>query len=165
VVAAAARRRLAEFDPDLTVVTAEPLTEWVAGTIAQQRFRARLMGAFAVLAGVLAIMSVYGVISRSVSRRMRELGIRMALGARDGSVLALVVSDSFRLSAIGIAVGLLASLAVTRLLQSLLFGVRVTDPLTYTFMALLLSTMAIVAALGPARRALRADPVHALRAE
>src|SRR5919108_29096 len=119
-VAAAARKRIAEIDPELPVVAAEPLTEWVAGTIAQQRFRARLMGAFAVLAGILAVMSVYGVISRSVARRMREMGIRVALGAPRGSVLGLVISESLRLTITGIACGLLVSLAVVRLLQSLL---------------------------------------------
>jgi ABC-type antimicrobial peptide transport system permease subunit len=164
-VAAAARKRIAEIDPELPVVAAEPITEWIAGTIAQQRFRARLMGAFAVLAGILAVMSVYGVISRFVARRMREMGIRMALGAPHGSVLGLVLSESVRLTTMGIACGLLVSLAVMRLLQSMLFGVRVTDPLTYAAIAVLLVSMAVLAALGPAQRALHADPVHALRAE
>jgi predicted permease len=164
-LAGAARRRIGEIDAGLAIVSAGPLTDWVAGTIAQQRFRARLMAAFAVLAALLAVMSVYGVISRSVARRMREMGIRAALGAPLGNVVRLVIAESLRLSSLGIACGLLASLALTQLLQSMLFGVRVTDPLTYASIAVLLGGLAVLAALAPARRALRADPVQALRAE
>jgi ABC-type antimicrobial peptide transport system permease subunit len=123
---------------------------------------AAIMGALGL---VLAVMGVYGIVSFAVSGRTQEIGIRMALGAEARDILKLVARQGLQLVLVGLAVGLLAAWALTRTMASLLFGISATDPLTYAMVAILLSTVAVAACWIPARRALRVDPMVALRYE
>jgi ABC-type antimicrobial peptide transport system permease subunit len=131
----------------------------------RRRLNLWLFGAFALLALTLAAVGVYGVISYTVAQRTREIGIRMALGAERGAVAALVVRHGLGLAALGAAVGLGGALALTRLMESLLFGVGTADPLTFAAAPLVLIAVAAVACLVPARRASRVDPTVTLRYE
>ena len=124
-----------------------------------------LTGLFALIALLLATIGIYGVISWSVTERTHELGIRLALGAKAGDVFKLVIGYGMRLVLIGVAIGLMASLVVTRLMKSLLFGVSASDPTTFAFIALLLVVTALLACWIPARRATKVDPMIALRYE
>ena len=124
-----------------------------------------LLGAFAGIALVLSAMGVYSVLSYSVARRTREIGVRVALGARRGDVLRLVVFDGARLAALGIAAGLGAALSLTQVMAGLLYGVRATDPATLGAVAMLLAAASLVAGYVPVRRATAVDPVVALRYE
>jgi ABC-type antimicrobial peptide transport system permease subunit len=127
------------------------------------RLAASLLGGFGVLALVLAAIGVYGVVAYSVSQRTREIGIRMALGARPGDVLRMVLRQGMVLAAAGLVVGLVGAVAATRLLESLLYEVSATDVGTYTAVSLLLTAVVFVACVVPAWRAARVDPVRALR--
>jgi ABC-type antimicrobial peptide transport system permease subunit len=120
---------------------------------------------FAALAVGLASMGIYGVISYLVGERTREIGIRMALGARQGEVLRQILGESMKMTMIGILIGLLASLGLTRLMANLLFGVSATDPLTFAGVGIILTVVALAACVVPARRAMRVDPIVALRYE
>jgi ABC-type antimicrobial peptide transport system permease subunit len=124
-----------------------------------------LLSGFGTLALLLAAVGLYGVISYAVSRRTREVGIRMALGARHGDVLGLVVGEGFRLALIGVAVGLAAAFGATRFLGGMLYRVSPTDPLTFVLVPAVLTAVAVVASYVPARRASRVDPMTALRYE
>lgn len=135
------------------------------GAIAPRRFQAALLGAFAALALTLAIVGVYGVLSYAVTERTHDIGVCMALGAGRLDVLGLVLGRAVRLVGAGIGLGLVASLGLTRLLSSLLYGVKPSDPFTYAAVSLLLMTVAVLAAYLPARRAVRVDPIDALRYE
>ena len=134
-------------------------------SLGDRRFSLLLLGAFAGLAVVLALVGIYGVMSYTVAQRTREIGIRMALGAAHGRVLALVVTQGLRLAGLGLAIGVGFALALSGVLRSLLFGVTATDPLTYAAVAAALGAIALCACWLPARRAARVDPVVALRAE
>jgi putative ABC transport system permease protein len=162
---AAAKAAVAEVDKDqavFNVMTMEQrLSEWLTG----QRFNARLYGTFATLALILAVLGIYGVMSYFVSQRTREFGIRMALGADRRDVFKLVIRQAFYLSSIGIAVGIAASLGLTRLIKSQLFGVTPTDPTTAVVVCLILALVALLACYLPARRATKVDPMVALRWE
>jgi putative ABC transport system permease protein len=137
----------------------------LAATVTERRFALILFEAFGFVALVLAVVGIYGVLSGSVTERTRELGIRLALGAKTTAVLKMVLWQGLKLGAAGIALGLLGALAVTRLLQSLLFGISATDPLTFAMSALLLLSVALLACWLPALRATKIDPMVALRHE
>jgi putative ABC transport system permease protein len=124
-----------------------------------------LMLSFAVLALVLSALGTYSVLSYSISQRTQEIGVRMALGAKRGNVLRLVVGDSVRLTLLGIAVGIGAALALTRLMTDLLFGIRATDPVTFGVVTAVLVGSSLLASYIPARRAITVDPLIALRHE
>ncbi|HMF93677.1 MAG TPA: FtsX-like permease family protein, partial [Vicinamibacterales bacterium] len=141
------------------------LDDRVGAALARPRFNAMLAGAFAGAALLLAAIGVYGVLSYSVSTRMREIGVRVALGADARRVIALIVGDGMRLAIGGAAIGLLAAVALTRLLQGLLAGVAPTDPRILSFGAIVMLAVAALAAWLPARRASGVDPVVVLRQE
>jgi len=126
---------------------------------------APLLASFAGLALILSALGIYSVLSYSIAQQTREIGLRMALGAQQGNVLRLVIGGGARLAAIGIAVGLTAALTLTQLMKVLLFGVRPTDPFTFTAVIALLAVTSILACYIPARRAMRVDPIEALRCE
>jgi putative ABC transport system permease protein len=164
-LAAAVRNELRKIDRDQPITEITTLAQLRSRSVAQQRLNTLLVGLFAAIALALAAVGIYGVISYSITQRTREIGIRVALGARAGDVLRLVVGQGMALVFIGIAVGLAASFVLTRLMEGLLFGVRPTDPLTFIVIALLLSCVALLACWVPARRATKVDPMIALRCE
>ncbi len=163
-IATAARGVFRELAPDLPVRVStfgDEMGVWLA----DRRFLLLLVGVFAASALLLAAVGIYGIVAFSVARRTQEIGIRMALGAARGDVLRLVVGEGARLAAVGVAAGVVASFAVTRLVSSLLFGVSATDPATFAAVAALLAAAALGASYLPARRAVRLDPSSALRRE
>jgi len=164
-LAEAVRREVKELDASLPVANMTTLEDVVSTSVARPRFYALLLAAFASVALALAAVGLYGVIAYGVARRTREIGVRVALGARPRDVLSLVVGDGARLLGIGLGVGLALALAATRLLRGLLFGVSPTDPGSLIAVAVLLSAVALLACALPARRAARLDPVVALRTE
>jgi putative ABC transport system permease protein len=164
-LAADVRAAVHALDQDLPVTEIREMSEVVSSSAADWRFRAILLVAFGVVALFIAVIGVYGVISYSVAQRTQEIGVRMALGAVRGDVLALVVWQGMRTTLAGIAIGLIAAYGLTRLITSLLFGVSATDPVTFGGLALLLSLVGLAACLAPARRALRIDPMSALKHE
>ncbi|MGC2400484.1 MAG: FtsX-like permease family protein [Acidobacteriaceae bacterium] len=139
--------------------------EDMGGWLADRRFLLLLVGLFACIALILAGVGLYGVVAFSVAQRTREIGIRMAVGAQRSDVLRLVLGKGARMALIGVAIGIGASLAITRLMSSLFFGIGANDPLTFASVALLISLVALAASYIPARRAMRVDPVKTLRYE
>jgi putative ABC transport system permease protein len=164
-MAATVRKAVWEIDKDQPVSNIQTMEAILADSIAQQRFSMVLLAIFAGVALVLAAVGIYGVMSYSVAQRTREIGIRMALGAQTGAVLKLAVGYGIKLVLIGIAIGLIAAFALTRLMSTLLFGVTATDPITFTLISLLLICVAALASYIPARRATKVDPMIALRYE
>ena len=160
---------LAEWDNKLnaqvSIESPTTLDDEVKSTMAVARMASTLTSLFSLTALLLAAIGLYGVMSYAISRRTHEIGIRMALGAPQRSVLRLVLQQGLWLTGIGIGVGLTAAVFRTRLLQSLLYGVGVTDPLTFAGVALLLAAVALLACWIPARRATKVDPMIALRCE
>jgi putative ABC transport system permease protein len=159
------RGELAGLDPDLPFSEIGPLQALVERSIDQPRFRTRVLGLFAVLALLLSAVGVYGVISYSVTQRSREIGIRVALGARPRQVLLSTMRQGAVMALIGIAIGLAGSVLSTRLIAQFLFGVTATDPSTFVVVAAILLGVALLASYLPARRALGVDPLTALRSE
>ena len=163
--AAVIRAEVAKFRPNLLITEMRPMEELVKQAQAGTRFSLILIGVIAVIAALLACVGLYGVLSNVVRQRTAEIGVRMALGATPGSVFKLVVGHGLRLSAIGVAVGMVAAFGLTRAMSSMLVGVKATDPATFTAMAALFLIIAAVASGLPARRAARLDPNIALREE
>jgi ABC-type antimicrobial peptide transport system permease subunit len=133
--------------------------------VAPQRFNLLLFGLFAALALVLAAVGIYGVTAYSVAQRTREIGIRMAMGAQRGNVVGLVLGQGARHAALGVLLGLVGAFGLTRLMESLLYGVRPTDSITFASVSLILGGVALLACYLPAQRAMRVDPMVALRYE
>ena len=159
------RRAVEEIDPREVVYNVQTMDEVVSNSFAARRLSMILLGVFAALALVLACVGIYGVISYLVGQRTHEIGVRMALGAQRGDVLRLVIGHGARMALIGVAIGIGAALGLTRLMANQLFGVSAHDPLTFAGVAMLLIIVAVAACYIPARRALRVDPIIALRCE
>jgi putative ABC transport system permease protein len=162
---AAVRREVLALDRNVPLTAIQTMKERAAEVTSRTRFIAVLLGLFAGLALLLAGVGIYGMISYNMSARTREVGIRMALGARGRDVIGLVLKQGVSLAGIGVAIGLLASLAMTRLMKGLLFGVSAHDPLTFSAIMVLLLGVAWLACWLPARRATKVDPLVALRNE
>ena len=154
-----------QVGPDIPVTNVFTMDELIAQSISSQRFTMQLLAAFAVLALILAAVGIYSVLSYTVRRRIREIGIRMALGASQSDILRLVVADGMKPILIGVAAGLVAAVALSRLVASLLFGVPATDPLTFAAVALLLVVVGMAANTLPAYRATQVEPTQTLREE
>jgi len=152
-------------DPNLPVTHVTTMDELLTDSISPRRFSAMLVGIFAMLAVVLAAVGIYGVMSYTVSQRTQEIGVRLALGAQTADVRGMILAQTIKLTVLGVAIGLAGAFAVARFLTSLLFGVGTHDPVTFFGVALLLILVAVVAAYVPARRAMRVDPIVALRYE
>ena len=159
------RQAVRDIDADVPVSGVAPLTEMVAGSIAEPRFLALIVGVFAMLAALLAALGVYGVITFAVRQRTPEIGVRLALGAGRAEILRMIVADGLRLAVVGLVVGGAAAFYLTPLLGQVLFGVSPADPLTFSATVALLLAATVLATLVPARRATRIDPALALRAE
>lgn len=161
----AVRKEVQAIDRDQPIAAVRTMDEWVDRSTATPRYRTTLLGLFAGLAMILAATGIYGVMSYSVAQRTHEIGVRMALGARRGDVLRLVVSQGMLLVVVGLAIGLIAAFGLTRLMESLLFGVTAKDPITFVIVAGLLAAVAFIACYIPARRATKVNPLTALRYE
>jgi putative ABC transport system permease protein len=148
--------------PVLDVITMEDI---VAGSLAHQRFNMLLLTAFSGLALLLAAIGIYSVLAYSVRRRMREIGVRMALGAQRADILHMVLYQGTKLALVGTGIGIAAAFGLTRLMSSQLFGVTATDPVTFVSVAALIVLVALAACYIPARRATKVDPMAALRYE
>ena len=159
------RRELRSLDPDVPASDLRSMGQYLASSIAPRRFNLYLMVTFAASALLLAFLGVYGVVAYSVSQRSREIGLRLALGARRADIYKLILGQGIRLMLAGMALGLAGTLASTRLLSGLLFGVTPTDPQTFVVVPLLLAGVTVLACYLPARRAARVDPMVALRYE
>lgn len=164
-LAQAARAAVRSFDAKQLIWRTQTLDEMLGRSLAPRRFNMMLLGIFAGVALVLAAVGLYGVMSYSVTWRIQEIGIRMALGAQRRDVLALVLRQGMIMTSLGVGVGLIGAFALSRVLRTLLYGISATDPLTFIAVPIILSMVALVACLIPARRATRVDPIIALRAE
>jgi putative ABC transport system permease protein len=161
----AVRAAIAKLGGQMLIVELQPMDQWVERAQAATRFSFLLIGIFAVIAALLAGVGLYGVLSTAVRQRTAEIGVRMALGAVPGSIFNLVVGQGLTLSAVGIAIGLVFAFLLTRLITSMLVGVKATDPLTFLAVAVLFFLVASAASWIPARRAAALDPTEALRDE
>ncbi len=161
----AVHEQVRAVDKDLPIYNVKTMEQMRAQSAAAHRFQALLLGSFAAIALSLAAVGIYGVMAYAVAHRTRELGLRLALGAQAGDVLKLILARGLKLILFGVAIGLLAALALTRWMETLLFGVRPTDPLTFGTIALVLIVVALLACWIPARRATKVDPLIALRYE
>jgi putative ABC transport system permease protein len=164
-VAAAVRSAIQSTSPDVPVFQVQPLSQFLAESLSTPRFNLLLFVLFAILAVGLAAIGIYGVVSYLVAQRAREIGIRMALGATHNDVLGMVVGNGIKLALAGVGIGLLCTWFLTRLMASLLYGVRPSDPATFAAVSLVLAAVALVASYIPARRATKVDPMVALRYE
>jgi len=164
-LAASLREAIKQMDKDQYIAAIQPMTNLVTESVARRRFNAMLTGLFAVVALILASVGIFGVLNYSVAQRTQEMGLRVALGAQTRDVLRLVLGQGVRLILLGLALGLVASFALTRVLAGMLFGVTATDPMTFIGVSFLLASVALLACYIPARRATKVDPLVALRYE
>jgi len=162
---AAVREELQQLDPDQPIAAIKTMEQWINTAVAEPRYRTTLIGLFAALALLLATIGIYGVMSYSVTQRTHEIGVRMALGARQSDVMKMVVRQGMLLVLIGVGLGLAVAIALTRVMATLLFGITARDPLTFVVVAGLLAVVALLACYLPARRATKVDPLIALRYE
>jgi ABC-type antimicrobial peptide transport system permease subunit len=163
-VTSAARGILHDLDPDIPT-RFRTFSQIYSASLGSRRFNVILIGFFGITALLLATAGVFGVMAFSVSRRTREIGVRVALGASSGDILRMILGQGLRTIFIGVTIGIIGSLALTRTMESLLFGVTATDPLTFGGVTLLLVGAALLACYIPARRAMKVDPMIALRFE
>ena len=161
----AVREQLQALDPELPLADPKPLTDYLGDTVAARRFTMLLLGGFAAVALVLAAVGIGGVVANGVAQRTREIGVRMALGARRQDVLRMIMRQGMLMAGAGIAAGIIGALVLTRVIASLLYGTSPTDPITFTLVAAGLASVAAFATFIPARRATRVDPLVALREE
>jgi putative ABC transport system permease protein len=164
-IAGPLRAALTSVDKSLPVYALKPLSEHLRESLNRRRFNLVLLSLFSGVALLLAAVGIYGVISYGVTQRTHEMGIRTALGAKPRDVLTLVIRQAMVPALVGVGIGLLASFALTRLIRGLLFSVSVTDPTTFVAIAVLMTLIALLACLIPARRATKVDPLVALRYE
>jgi putative ABC transport system permease protein len=165
VMARSVANEVHAMDGNQAIDAVQPLTDYLTSSTAWRRSIAVLLGFFGLLALGLAAIGIYGVMSYTVSQRSHEIGIRLALGAHPRQILGLVVGQGVRISLVGVGIGIVAALALTQLLTSLLFGVTPRDPLTFGGVALLVVAVAMLGSFVPARRASSVDPIVALRHE
>jgi hypothetical protein len=159
------RAEVSQMDPGIAVAQLQPMTDWVDGSLSADRFTTSLLTGFAVVALALALVGLYGIVSYSVQTRLREVGVRIALGAENTNIRRLILRWSLRLAVLGIVIGALGAAGLTRLMEGLLFGVDATDLTTFGAVALLMGLAALLASLIPALRATRVDPIQVLRSE
>jgi predicted permease len=160
-----ARAAVASLDRDLPLIDPRTMSEQVRATMSDERIFAQLTSGFGVLALVLAAIGIYGIMAYTVARRTSEIGIRMALGARTGQVIRMVLHEAWWMAAAGVVLGMVAALWLARFVGAMLYGLRPADPLTLAAAAVLLAGISLLAAAGPARRAAHVDPIRALRHE
>jgi putative ABC transport system permease protein len=164
-LAPAARAAVRALDPNVPVYQLQTMAQQVGRSLWRQRLQGQVLAVFASLALLLAVVGIYGVISYAVAQRTRELGVRLALGASRRQVLRLVLRQGASLALVGVAIGLAAAFALTRVVASLLYEVPALDPVTFVVVPLVLGAAAVLASLAPARRATRVDPLIAMRAD
>jgi putative ABC transport system permease protein len=162
---AAVRQELRSLDVDVATAGVRPMGQFLASSVAARKFNLELLVAFAATALLLAAAGLYAVIAYLVSQRTREIGIRLALGAAPRDILRLLIGQGMKLTLIGVAIGFVGAIALTRLMKSLLFGVAPTDFVTFAGSTIALTVVALLACLLPARRATKVDPLVALRYE
>jgi putative ABC transport system permease protein len=154
-----------EIDSTIPVTNVQTMQELVTTSLSSERFSLLLLGAFALLALILAAIGIYSVLSYSVRRRVQEIGIRLALGASLSDVLRMVIFEGLRPTLLGVFIGIAGALALARVMSNLIYGVKPTDPLTFVSVAFLLGMVALCASIIPAYRAAKVDPLVALRYE
>jgi putative ABC transport system permease protein len=164
-LAAAVTREARDMDPNIPIYDVKTMEQWLSESLARRRFAMIALGLFAGVALLLAAVGIFGLMSYAVTERTREIGVRMAMGAESHNVLTLVIGQGMTLAGVGIGVGLAGALAMTRVIEKLLFGVTATDPLTFAIIASSLAVVALAACYLPARRAAKVDPIVALRYE
>jgi putative ABC transport system permease protein len=157
------KKQVWSLDRQIPVSDVFSMEDLMVVSLAQERFNMLLLGLFAALALTLAAVGIYGLMAYSVNQRTHEIGLRIAMGARSRDILHLVITDGAKLAFLGIAIGVLAALALTRMMATLLFDVKPTDPATFAVVAILLASVGLVACYIPARRATRVDPMVTLR--